>query len=84
MLSAEQLRARAIKMQALLEDSDIQEGFETVEAAITAEWRRCQDQGERDNLWRALNIMDRLQTYMRSAASYDLTAIRQTALRRSK
>lgn len=76
-MTPEELRARAIRMQAFLDDDDIKAAFAGVETELTEEWRRCFDERERDNLWRALQIIDRLKTWMRSAASYDRTQIRR-------
>ena len=74
---SDELRARAIRMQLLLDDADIQAGFADIEADLMGAWKRCHDSAERENLWRTLNLIDRLQTWMRSSASYDLTALRR-------
>lgn len=74
---SDELRARAIRMQLLLDDADIQAGFADMEADIMDAWKRCHDPAERENLWRAVDGLARLQTWMRSAASYDLTALRR-------
>jgi hypothetical protein len=60
-----------------LDDPDIQDGFREIEDEIMAEWRGCFDPAERQNLWLTIRLLDKLQTWMRSAASYDLTAIRR-------
>jgi hypothetical protein len=39
------------------------------------EWRRTFDPAERENLWRAINIMDRLKTWLVSNSS--LTEIKR-------
>lgn len=74
---SDELRARAIRMQMLLDDADIQAAFVDMEADIMGAWKRCHEPSERENLWRAVQGLERLQTWMRSAASYDLTAIRR-------
>jgi hypothetical protein len=76
-VSAAERAQRAVACKALLDDPNIKDALASIEADITAEWRRCHDQAERDNLWRALNIMDRLQVWLRSSASHDLTALRR-------
>ena len=75
--SPEERARRAVAIRALLDDANVKAGFAQVEADLTDEWRRCFDAQERDNLWRALNVMDRLQCWLRSGASADLTAIRR-------
>lgn len=68
---------RAISVKALLDDPNIQAAFAQIETDLIAEWRRTFDAHERDNLWRTLQLIEKLQTWMRSAASYDLTALRR-------
>lgn len=69
---------RAIAVRALLEDPNIKDALASIEDDLVAEWRKTFDAQERDNLWRAVQIMDRLKTWMLSAASHDLTALRRT------
>jgi len=76
-MNAEERAARAVAIRALLDDPNVKTAFAQVEADLTGEWRRCFDAAERENLWRALNVMDRLQTWLRSGASADLTALRR-------
>lgn len=76
-LSPKQRAARAIAIRALLDDANVKAAFAQIEADLTDEWRRCFDAQERENLWRALNVMERLQTWLRSGASADLTAMRR-------
>lgn len=76
---SDELRARAIRMQLLLDDPDIQAAFADMEAELMKDWKACRDQNERENFWRAVNGLDRLQVWMRSAANYDRTAIRRAA-----
>lgn len=77
-LSPEERAARAVRISALLDDEDIKNGLASIEAEIVEEWRRTQDPHERENLWRAINIMERLVQWMRSAASHDMAALRRT------
>ena len=76
-MTPEERTRRAIAVQALLDDRDVQDGFAAIEADLTAEWRRARSVEERENIWRALNILERLQTWLRSAASHDLAAWRR-------
>ncbi len=69
--------ARSVAIKALLDDPNVQDAFKAIEADLTAEWRNCFEPHERENLWRAVNIMDRLQTWLRSNATHDLTALRR-------
>jgi hypothetical protein len=68
---------RAIAVKALLADPNIQEAFASIEADLVAEWKMTFTAAERENLWLAVNIMARLKTWMASAASHDLTALRR-------
>lgn len=77
-MTPEQRALRAVAVRALLEDPNIKDALSAIEADLIAEWRKCFDAGERENLWRAVQIMDRLKTWMLSAASHDLTALRRT------
>jgi hypothetical protein len=76
-LSAEERARRAAAIRALLDDANIKAAFAQVEADLVDEWRRCFDAQERDNLWRALQATERVQTWLRSGASADLTALRR-------
>lgn len=69
---------RAIAVRALLEDPNIKDALASIEGDLIDEWRKTFDAQERDNLWRSVQIMDRLKTWMLSAASHDLTALRRT------
>ena len=61
----------------MLDDPNVQEAFGSIEADLTAEWRRARTTEERENIWRAVNVIERLQAWMRSAASHDLAALRR-------
>ena len=76
-MTPEQRAQRAVAVRALLDDSNVREAFAAIEADLVAEWKRTFDAHERDNLWRAVNIIERLQAWLRSAASHDLSAIRR-------
>lgn len=77
-MSPEERAGRAIAIRALLDDPTIQEALADIEADIIAEWRKTHDACERDNLWMALNIMTRLQTWLISGrTSGDMTALKR-------
>ena len=75
-LTAPERAARAIAVRALLNDQNIQDAFASIEADLIEEWRRCTNPAERDNLWRAVNVVERLRVWMNSAASHDLKALK--------
>ena len=68
---------RAAAVRALLDDEQVRHAFAAIEADLTAEWRRAHSAEERENIWRAVNLIDRLKTWLHSAASHDLTALRR-------
>jgi hypothetical protein len=74
-VTSEQRAARAVSIRALLDDPNIKDAFASIEADISEEWRRTFDPAERENLWRAINIMDRLKTWLVSNSS--LTEIKR-------
>jgi hypothetical protein len=76
-MTPEQRRAQAVAVRALLEDPNVQDAFATIEGDLVAEWKRTFDPAERENLWRAINVIDRLKAWMTSSASHDLTALRR-------
>ena len=78
MVTPAERAGRAIAVRALLEDPNIKDALASIEDDLIDEWRKTFDAQERDNLWRAVQIMDRLKTWMLSAASHDLTALRRT------
>ena len=76
-MAPEERARRAVAVKALLDDPNVREAFASIEADLVGEWRRCFDAQERDNLWRAVNVLERLQAWLRSAASHDLAALRR-------
>ena len=76
-MTSEERARRAIAVRALLDDPNVQDAFAAVEADLTAEWRRAQSVDERENIWRALHVVERVKAWLRSAASHDLTALRR-------
>jgi hypothetical protein len=75
--SPEERARRAVAVRALLDDPNVQEAFRSIEADLTAEWKRARTTEERENIWRAVNVIERLQAWLRSAASHDLAALRR-------
>jgi hypothetical protein len=75
--NSEERARRAVAVRALLDDSEVRDAFASIEADLTAEWKRARTTEERENIWRAVNVIERLQAWMRSAASHDLTALRR-------
>lgn len=76
-MSPEERTARGARVRALLEDPDVKDALAMVEDDLLSEWKKCHDVAERENLWRAVNTIDRLKTYLLSMASSDLTAMRR-------
>jgi hypothetical protein len=76
-MSPEQRARRAMAVKALLDDQNVRDAFAAIEADLVAEWKRCFDAQERDNLWRAVSTLERLQAWLRSAASHDLAALKR-------
>lgn len=76
-MSVDERARRAAAIRALLDDANVKAAFAQIEADLVDEWRRCFDAQERDNLWRALQAMERLICWLRSGASADLTALRR-------
>jgi hypothetical protein len=76
-VTPEERASRAIAVRALLDDRNVRDAFAAIEADLTAEWKRAQSADERENVWRAVNIIERVKTWLRSAASHDLTALRR-------
>lgn len=76
-MTAEERARRAVGVKMLLDDPNVRDAFAAIEADLVGEWKRCFDAQERDNLWRALNSLERLQAWLRSAASHDLTALKR-------
>jgi len=76
-MNAEARARRAAAVRALLDDQNVQDAFAAIEADLIGEWRRARNAEERENLWRALHVVERLKTWLHSAASHDLTTLRR-------
>lgn len=68
---------RGVKFKQMLEDPEVQEAFASIEADLKEEWVACHNADERLNLWLSVRLIEKLKTWMISAASYDLTALRR-------
>lgn len=76
-MTPEERAARAVAIRALLDDVNVKAAFGQIEADLVDEWRRCFDAAERDNLWRALQVVGRLKTWLLSGASGDMASLRR-------
>ncbi len=76
-MNREERAVRAARVRVLLADRDVQSAWAEIEADLTREWRSSRAVEERENIWRAINIMDRLKTYLTSYTSDDLSALRR-------
>ena len=76
-MTPEERARRAVAVRALMDDRNVRDAFASVEADLVAEWKMAQNPEERQNLWLAVRNLERLQTWLRSAASHDLTALRR-------
>lgn len=52
-MSPEERRGRGFRVQAMMQDGEINSAFDDVRADFIEEWERTHDAAERDNLWRA-------------------------------
>ncbi len=80
-MTPEARAARAFRVQTLLDDGDIQQAFADVRADFIDEWTRCHDPAQRENLWRAVHVVERVQQVL---ASYAIASNAMTELKRSK
>lgn len=76
-MTPEERARRAVAVRALLDDQNVKDAFTAVEADLILEWKRARSVEERENLWRAVNIVERVRTWLHSASSHDLTALRR-------
>lgn len=74
------MQARAYRVQTLLENDDIKQAFEDVKAGFIDEWTRTHDSAQRDNLWRAVHIVGKVQEVLASyaMASHPMTDLKRT------
>ena len=72
--------ARAIRVRNLQNDDDIKQAFEDVKAHFIDEWTRTHDAAERENLWRAVHIVGKVQEVLASyaMASHPMADLKRT------
>lgn len=80
-MSPEERRARAFRVQAMMEDGEITTAFDDIEKEFADEWKRAATTEERENLWRAVKIVSlvrqRLANYASAASDGSMSAIRR-------
>lgn len=76
-MSPEERAARSARIRELLAHSEVQAAFAQIDADLINEWKNSRETNERENCWHALQIMERLKTWLNSNASSDLTALRK-------
>lgn len=79
-MSPEEKAGRASRINEFLDHPEVKAGFDFITEEFVREWRTAQTVEERENMHRALRIMENLQTWMRSTSSGDLAALRRTGL----
>jgi hypothetical protein len=79
-LTPEQRSLRAVAIKALVNDPNVKEAFAAIEADLVAEWKSSRTTDERENCWRAIDVMERLKAWLNSAQSHDLTALRRSSV----
>lgn len=81
-MSPEERRGRGFRVQAMMQDGEINSAFDDVRADFIEEWERTHDPDERENLWRAVKIVSlvrqRLANYASAASDGSMSAIRRT------
>lgn len=81
-LSDAEKATRAARIKELLDHPEVKAAFAYVEETFIGEWRRAQTPAERENMWLALQIVERVRVWMQSTSSGDLTAVRRQSLGR--
>lgn len=80
-MSPEERRARAFRVQAMMEDGEISSAFDDIEAEFTEEWKRTSDPAQRENLWHAVNVLSlvrqRMANYASAASDGSMSAIKR-------
>lgn len=76
-MTPEERARRSVAIRGLLADTNVQDAFASIEADLVEEWKRTFDPHERDNIWRSVQVMEKLKIWLDSNASYDLTALRR-------
>lgn len=60
-MNSEQRRVRASRIRDMMGDGEIGAAFDDVKAQFISQWETCRDAHERDNLWRAVDILNRVR-----------------------
>lgn len=81
-MSPEEKAARASRIKEFLDNPEVKEAFAYVEKTFVDTWKAAQTPAERENMWLALQIVERVKTWMQSTSSGDLVAIRRQSLPR--
>lgn len=82
-MSVEERAARAATFRAALQDGVIKEVLDEIEAQFTSDWKTARTPDERENCWRAVNILSLLRQKMGTISvepklhSADVTQIRR-------
>lgn len=66
-MTPEERAARAARFRAVVEDGEIAEAFDGLEAQLIKEWKAATEAPEAENLWRAVKSLNLLRSYMRQA-----------------
>lgn len=66
-MTPEQRAARAARFQAIMEDGELGEAFDAIEREYTTALLGCFDAQERDNLWRAVQVIRKVRSYFADA-----------------
>lgn len=73
---------RAMRFRALIEDGEIKELLDEIEATFTNEWKAAQTADERENCFRAVRILSLLRQHMAAIVAGERDKV--TAIRRAK
>lgn len=80
-MTPEQRRVRASRVRDMMDDGEIGAAFDDVKAQFISQWEACRDAHERDNLWRAVDILNQVRGRLAAMAAGEpdgsVTAIRR-------
>ncbi len=68
-------QARSARLHDMMNNGDVKDAIDSVEADLVAEWRTCFDAAERDNLWHTLRAFDRLKSKLVNWSTSDIRAL---------
>lgn len=60
---------RAARYAALMEDGELAEAFDRIERDFAEAWKTTFDAAERDNLWRAVQVVKKVREHFATAIS---------------